>query len=54
MDWKSARKHCEEKKWQWSLELINQAQQEMELLEEKIKKLEAQQKAQRLYNACNY
>ncbi len=54
MDWESARKHCKEKNWQWSLELINQAQQEMEELEKKIKKLEDQQKAQRLYNACNY
>ncbi len=31
MDWESARKHCKERDWQWSLELINQAQQEMEL-----------------------
>jgi len=30
------------------------AQQEMEELEKKVKKLEDQQKAQRLYNACNY
>ena len=54
MDWESARKHCKEKNWQWSLELINQAQLEMEELEKKVKKLEDQQKAQRLYNACNY
>ena len=37
MDWESARKHCKEKDWQWSLELINQAQQEMEELEKKVK-----------------
>ncbi len=29
-------------------------QQEMEELEKKAKKLEDQQKAKRLYNACNY
>ena len=54
MDWDSARKHCKDKNWQWSLDLINQTQQEMEELEKKVKKLEDQQKAQRLYNACNY
>ncbi len=54
MDWDSAKKHCKERNWAWSLELINKAQTEMEALEEKVKKLEDQQKALRLYNACNY
>ena len=54
MDWESARQHCKEHNWQWSLAFIAEAQKEMEALEEKVKKLEAQQKAQRLYNACNY
>ena len=54
MDWDSAKKHCQDRNWDWSLDLINKAQKEMEELEEKVKKLEEQQKAQRLYNACNY
>ena len=54
MDWSSARKHCEDRKWDWSLDLINKAQKEMEELQAKVKKLEDQQKANRLYNACNY
>ena len=54
MDWKSARQHCIERNWQWSLELIDQAEQEIKELELKLKKCEDQQKAQRLYNACNY
>ena len=54
MDWDFARKHCTERNWQWSLTLIAQAQKEMEELENKVKKMEDQQKAQRLYNACNY
>ena len=54
MDWDSAKQHCNERNWQWSLELINQAQKEMEELETKLKKCEDQQKANRLYNACNY
>ena len=54
MDWDSAKQHCTEQNWQWSLELINQAQKEMQDLETKLKKCEDQQKANRLYNACNY
>ena len=54
MDWESARKYCTERNWKWSLELIDQAQKETQELEAKIKKLEAQQKAHRLYNSCNY
>jgi len=54
MDWDGAKKHCIEKNWQWSLDLIIQAQKEMEDLEAKLKKMEDQQKAQRLYNACNF
>ncbi len=54
MDWESAKKHCQDRNWAWSLELIKQAQKEFEDLEGKVKKLEQQQKAQRLYNSCNY
>ncbi len=54
MDWESAKEHCVNRKWDWSLEFIEQAEKEMNDLETKIKKLEDQQKAQRLYNACNY
>ena len=54
MDWESAKKHCSEREWEWSLEFIKEAQKEMQDLQEKIKKLEEQQKAYRLYNACNY
>ncbi len=54
MDWDSAKRHCTEKNWNWSLEIIKQAQIEMEELEMKLKKCEDQQKANRLFNACNY
>ncbi len=54
MDWESAKKHCKDRNWDWTLSIINQAQKEMEELEEKVKKLEDQEKAQRLYNSCNY
>ena len=54
MDWESAKKHCIERNWKWSLELIDLAEKEMEYLEEKVKKYEDLQKAQRLYNNCNY
>ena len=54
MDWESAKKHCIECNWKWSLEFIDQAEKEMKELEEKVKKYEDQQKAQRLYNSCNY
>ena len=51
MDWDSAKQHCNERNWQWSLELINQAQKEMEDLETKLKKCEDQQKACLLYTS---
>jgi len=54
MDWESARQHCSERNWKWSLELIDQAEKEMDELNEKLKKCEDQQKAHRLYNACNF
>ena len=54
MDWESARKHCIDHNWKWSLELIDQAEKEMNELNKKLKKCEDQQKAQRLYNACNF
>ena len=54
MDWELAKKHCSDRNWQWSLDLIKQAEKEMVELEEKVKRFEDQEKAQRLYNACNY
>ena len=54
MDWQSAKKHCIERNWQWSLDLIDQFQKEMEELEVKLKMMEDKEKAQRLYNSCNY
>ena len=54
MDWESARKYCTDRNWKWSVEFIDQAQKETQELEAKIKKLEDQQKAHRLYNSCNY
>tara|TARA_Y100001968_G_scaffold321510_1_gene356091 strand:+ start:2153 stop:2317 length:165 start_codon:yes stop_codon:yes gene_type:complete len=54
MDWEAARLHCSDRDWTWSLKLIDQAEKEMKELEEKLKWYEDQQKAQRLYNSCNY
>ena len=48
MDWESARNYCIERNWHWSLNVIDQAQREMEGMEEKIKKMESQPQAQRL------
>lgn len=45
MDWESAKNHCIERNWQWSLEFINQAQNEMEELEDKVKQLEVNSKS---------
>ncbi len=54
MDWEIEKKHCKERNWQWTLALIEKCQKEMEELETENKKLKDQQKAQRLYNSCNY
>ena len=54
MDWDSARQHCKERNWGWTLTLIDRAEKEMQDMEAKIKKLEDLQKAQRLYNSCNF
>ncbi|WP_269622681.1 hypothetical protein [Prochlorococcus marinus] len=54
MDWLAAKKHCTQRNWQWTLKLIKQAEQEMEEMEKKIKILEEQQKANRLFNSCNF
>ncbi len=54
MDWDKAKKHCEERNWLWTLDLIEQAQKEVNELENKVAQLEEHQKAQRLYNSCNY
>ena len=45
MDWESARKYCTERNWKWSLELIDQVQNEMKELEERVKKYEDQYKS---------
>tara|TARA_Y100001968_G_scaffold239296_1_gene222711 strand:- start:50 stop:187 length:138 start_codon:yes stop_codon:yes gene_type:complete len=44
MDWESAKKHCIERNWQWSLEFIKDAQEEMKELQDRLKKIEGQQK----------
>ena len=44
MNWLSAKEYCEKRNWQWTLDLINQAQKEMQGLEEKIKQLELEKK----------
>ena len=54
MDWESAKKHCVYRNWQWSLGFINEAESEVRNLQRQLKKYEDQEKAQRLYNACNY
>ena len=54
MDWKSAKNHCIEKNWQWSLEFIEKCEKEFGEIENENKKLKDQQKADRLYNSCNY
>ena len=54
MNWEAEKKHCIERNWQWSLALIDRCQKEIEVLEAENKKLRDLQKAQRLYNACNY
>ncbi len=54
MDWEAAKQHCLNRQWHWTLDLIQKCQAEVETLEAENKKLKDQQKAQRLYNACNY
>ncbi len=54
MDWEAAKKHCDEKGWEWTLKLIDSYEKEMDALKAENKKLKDQQKAQRLYNACNF
>ncbi len=54
MDWESAKKHCIDRNWEWSLDLIEKCQKEIEDLKAENEKLKAQGKAYRLYNSCNY
>ncbi len=42
MDWNGARKHCQEKDWQWTLDLIDKYQKEMEELKDQSLKLKRQ------------
>ena len=54
MDWEREKKYCEERDWEWSLNLIERCEKEMNTLIVENKKLKEQQKANRLYNSCNY
>ena len=42
MDWDAARKHCHEKEWKWTLDLIDKYQKEMEELKNENIKLKRQ------------
>ena len=42
MDWNAARAHCKEKDWQWTLDLIDKYQKEMEELKDENVKLKRQ------------
>ena len=42
MDWNAARKHCQEKVWKWTLDLIEKYQKEMEELKDENLKLKRQ------------
>ena len=39
MDWDAARKHCTEKGWKWTLDLIDKYQKDMEELKDENVKL---------------
>ena len=42
MDWDAARKHCQEKNWKWTFDLIEKYQKEMEDLKDENVKLRRQ------------
>ena len=42
IDWNTARKHCTEKNWKWTLALIDKYQKEMEELKDENVKLKRQ------------
>ena len=42
IDWNIARKHCTEKNWKWTLDLIDKYQKEMEELKDENVKLKRQ------------
>ena len=42
MDWNAARKHCQEKDWKWTLDLIEKYQKAMEELKDENMKLKRQ------------
>ena len=42
MDWDAARKHCIERDWKWTLDLIVACQKEMEELKDENVKLKRQ------------
>ena len=54
MIWDSIKRHFNERNWHWSLSLVNQAQEEVEQLETKLKECEDNQKSNRFNKACNY
>ena len=42
MDWDAARKHCTERDWKWTLNLIDEYQKEMQELKDENVKLKRQ------------
>ncbi len=42
MDWDLVRKHCTAKNWKWTLDLIDQCQEEMEELKDENLKLKSE------------
>ena len=42
MDWDAARKHCIERSWAWTLDLIDEYQKEMQELKDENVKLKRQ------------
>ncbi|KZR82387.1 hypothetical protein PMIT1342_00856 [Prochlorococcus marinus str. MIT 1342] len=42
MDWDAARKHCTERDWKWTLNLIGEYQKEMQELKDENVKLKRQ------------
>ena len=39
MDWEAARKHCTEKDWKWTMDLIDKCEKEFEALKDENIKL---------------
>ena len=54
MNWEPEKAHCKERNWTWTLDLIERFEKEIQLLQDENKMLKDKEKAQRLYNSCNY